>query len=158
VGGIHLWSVNQHRGKFPSLVARQPPPIKITIKSHAFHAGIINNRTQLLPFKETRRQRQTTSQLFVTCPRSREWKRFSVASYLSTPPFPGGQPPDPPMLAAKAALSEERYAVLNPPPPSQSALSTCTFRHPRCPHGSEARDWADQMSHPQNTGSLLELS
>lgn len=75
VGGINLWSVNQHKGKFPSLVARQPPPIKITIKSHAFYAGISNSRTQLLAFKETRRQ--TTSEIFIACPlmiRNREWK------------------------------------------------------------------------------------
>lgn len=85
---------------------------------------------------------------------------FSVsmsASYLSTPPFPGGQPPDLPTLAAKAALREERYSVLRPPQPKKP-LSTCIFKHLRCPHGSKAQDWANQTSHPLKTGSLLELN
>lgn len=77
--------INQHRGKFPSLVARQPPPIKITIESHRFHAGIINSRMQLPLFKEKRGQ--TTSQLLITCSliiRNKEWKYFLVLCQLPT--------------------------------------------------------------------------
>lgn len=111
VGGINLWSVNQHKGKFPSLVARQPPPIKITIKSHAFYAGINNSRMQLLAFKETRRQ--TTSEIFIACPlmiRNREWKCIQAT-------FSGGSASRPiiPTLDVTAALREDGYSVLRPP-------------------------------------------
>lgn len=152
VEGIHLSSVNQHRGKFPSWVARRPPPIKITIKSHIFHAGVINSRMQLQPFKQTRRQRQTTSHLLII--RSREWKHFPAPCQPILIPtiFPWLWASSS-TTAAKAALRGVTLYQDTLPQPKQ-ALSTCIFKCLGCPHDNKAIRWATS----KKTGSLLELN
>lgn len=155
----YLWSVNQHREKFPPLAARQPPPVKITIKSHAFHTGIIN-KMQLLPFKETRRQRQTTSQLPIARPliiSNREM--FSVpllATYQHHLPVGAASR----STSASSYNSPQRIVILYIKTHShipKKVLSICIFKHLRCPHRSKAQDWANVMHYPQKKAPLLKL-
>lgn len=157
VKGIHLWSVNEHRRKFPLWVARQPPPIKITIKSHVFHVGIINSRMQLQPFKETRRQRQTISQHLITCPliisnreafpsslSARYWSHHLCLDWASCS-----------TTAAKAALREEWHCTNIHTPLTKKSSKHVDLQYLGCSHGSKAIRWAPPKKTP---GSLLELN
>lgn len=142
VEGIHPWSVNEHRRKFPPWVARQPPPIKITIKSHIFHAGIINSRMQLQPFKETRRQGQTTRQLLITRPltiRNREAFPSSLSASSDPPTLPGAEPPAPPRLLKQ--LSEKSGTVPRHTPPAKKSSKHMHLQYLGCPHGSKVIRW-----------------
>lgn len=143
VEGIHLWSVNEHRRKFPSRVARQPPPIK----SHLFPAGIINTECNYSPWrKQGDRDKPPANYWSHALWSSETEQHFPVPWQPGTDPttLPWGEPPALPLLIKKRVALYQNTL----PQPSTCIFNIYSNIQYQYSMGMSPWNWSNQMSHP----------